>query len=63
LRLVVGGWFVLREKYCWLVADKPSEQAANPKPQYLLHRDSLIIQQFVWSPWQVGPTNHQGEFL
>jgi hypothetical protein len=28
LRLVVGGWFVLREKYFWLVADKPSEQAA-----------------------------------
>jgi hypothetical protein len=25
--LVVGGWFVLREKYCWLMADKPSEQA------------------------------------
>jgi hypothetical protein len=25
--LAVGGWFVLREKYCWLVADKPSEQA------------------------------------
>jgi hypothetical protein len=23
------GWFVLREKYCWLVADKPSEQAAG----------------------------------
>jgi hypothetical protein len=23
--LVAGGWFVLREKYCWLVADKPSE--------------------------------------
>jgi hypothetical protein len=21
-----GGWFVVREKYCWLVADKPSEQ-------------------------------------
>jgi hypothetical protein len=21
-----GGWFALREKYCWLVADKPSEQ-------------------------------------
>jgi hypothetical protein len=21
--LVAGGWFVLREKYCWLVADKP----------------------------------------
>jgi hypothetical protein len=24
--LVAGGWFVLREKYSWLVADKPSEQ-------------------------------------
>jgi hypothetical protein len=23
--LLVGGWFVVREKYCWLVADKPSE--------------------------------------
>jgi hypothetical protein len=20
--LVAGGWFVVREKYCWLVADK-----------------------------------------
>jgi hypothetical protein len=27
--LVAGGWFVLREKYCWLVVDKPSEQAVN----------------------------------
>jgi hypothetical protein len=25
--LVAGSWFVLREKYCWLLADKPSEQA------------------------------------
>jgi hypothetical protein len=24
--LVAGGWFVLREKYCWLMVDKPSEQ-------------------------------------
>jgi hypothetical protein len=24
--LIVGGWFVLREKYRWLVADKPSDQ-------------------------------------
>jgi hypothetical protein len=29
LRLVAGGWFVLREKYYWLVADKPSEQAVG----------------------------------
>jgi hypothetical protein len=26
--LAAGGWFVLREKYRWLVADKLSEQAA-----------------------------------
>jgi hypothetical protein len=26
---VVGGWFVLREKYCWLVSDKPNEQCVN----------------------------------
>jgi hypothetical protein len=27
--LVADGWFVLREKYCWLVFDKPSEQAED----------------------------------
>jgi hypothetical protein len=27
--LVAGGWFVLREKYCWLVVDKPSEQTVQ----------------------------------
>jgi hypothetical protein len=27
--LVAGGWFLLREKYCWLVADKPSKQGAR----------------------------------
>jgi hypothetical protein len=26
---MAGGWFVLREKYCWLVADKPNEQAED----------------------------------
>jgi hypothetical protein len=25
--MLAGGWFVLREKYCWVVADKPNEQA------------------------------------
>jgi hypothetical protein len=24
--LVGDDWFILREKYCWLVADKPREQ-------------------------------------
>jgi hypothetical protein len=28
--LVAGVWFVLREKYCWLVSDKPNEQGATP---------------------------------
>jgi hypothetical protein len=27
--LVAGGWFVVREKYCWLVANKPSEQGGK----------------------------------
>jgi hypothetical protein len=26
--LVAGGWFALKEKYCWLVVDKPSKQGA-----------------------------------
>jgi hypothetical protein len=25
--LIAGGWFVLREKYRWLLVDKPNEQA------------------------------------
>jgi hypothetical protein len=28
--MLAGGWFVPREKYCWLVTDKPSEQGARP---------------------------------
>jgi hypothetical protein len=27
--LVADGWFVVREKYCWPVADKPSEQPCS----------------------------------
>jgi hypothetical protein len=27
-RKSTAGWFVLREKYCWLVADKPKEQGS-----------------------------------
>jgi hypothetical protein len=26
---LAGGWFVPRGKYCWLVADKPNEQASK----------------------------------
>jgi hypothetical protein len=27
--LVAGGWFVLREKYCWLMTDKRNEQGGR----------------------------------
>jgi hypothetical protein len=36
--LVVGGWFVMREKYCWLVADKPSEQGDHTALHCTAHR-------------------------
>jgi hypothetical protein len=29
--LVASGWFVLREKYCWLMTDKPSEQGGTTR--------------------------------
>jgi hypothetical protein len=29
--LIAGGWFVLREKYCWLVADKPNEMGKKSR--------------------------------
>jgi hypothetical protein len=31
--LVAGGCFVVREKYCWPVDDKPSEQAEKLNPK------------------------------
>jgi hypothetical protein len=36
--LVTAGWFVPREKYCWLVADKPSEQGGNYELGMNCHR-------------------------
>jgi hypothetical protein len=30
--LIAGSWFVVRENYCWLVADKPSERGAGFRP-------------------------------
>jgi hypothetical protein len=30
--LVADDWFVVREKYCWLVADKPSEHGVDLFP-------------------------------
>jgi hypothetical protein len=37
LRLVAGGWFLVREKYCWLVADKPSEQVKEKEEKEKLN--------------------------
>jgi hypothetical protein len=42
LRLVAGGWFVLREKYYWLVADKPSEQD-NPAEYTCISKFSMEV--------------------
>jgi hypothetical protein len=42
--LVADDWFVLREKYCWLVADKPSEQ-------------SVAVYQFIQSACRSGAKN------
>jgi hypothetical protein len=41
--LVAGGWFVLREKYCWLVADKPNEQAAGFPPRSINRKGKYFI--------------------
>jgi hypothetical protein len=38
--LVAGGWFVVREKYCWLVADKPSELPAVENPAHIYNRST-----------------------
>jgi hypothetical protein len=38
--LVAGGWFVLREKDCWLVADKPSDQSDTDQQ----HRSGLLVE-------------------
>jgi hypothetical protein len=31
--LIASGWFVVREKYCWLMADKPNQQVAKLSSQ------------------------------
>jgi hypothetical protein len=41
--LVADGCFVLREKYCWLVADKPNEQGEIMLLQKELKVRYLII--------------------
>jgi hypothetical protein len=35
--LLAGGWFVLREMYCWLVADKPSKQGVGTRSRERIH--------------------------
>jgi hypothetical protein len=54
--LVAGGWFVLREKYCWLLADKPSEHGVKPP----ISKEKLIYQVFLTytsnALWKISPT-------
>jgi hypothetical protein len=51
LWLVAGGWFVLREKYCWLVADKPSEQAAYA---HGINRQQASTRRQMTTRWQAA---------
>jgi hypothetical protein len=44
--LVAGGWFVVREKYCWLVADKPSEQGESSAMQFASEFPASTKQRF-----------------
>jgi hypothetical protein len=52
--LVSGGWFVLREKYCCLVADKPSEQLVTALllpahgRRHGLRETALTVNAFQW---------------
>jgi hypothetical protein len=47
--LVAGGWFVVREKYCWLVADKPSEHAVHT-----VHTKIVCTRVVGYAIWQPG---------
>jgi hypothetical protein len=40
--LVAGGLFVLIEKYCWLVADKPNEQGVYSYYQSVFFLNILV---------------------
>jgi hypothetical protein len=42
-RLVADDWFVMRENYCWLMADKPSEHGAH----YLKIMDRRPVSKFM----------------
>jgi hypothetical protein len=50
--LVADGWFVLREKYCWLVADKPNEQGVIlPIDRCCLHSFLSFVHTIFFSKW------------
>jgi hypothetical protein len=40
--LVADDWFVLRQKYCWLVADKPNEQGERLNRVFFMLLASVI---------------------
>jgi hypothetical protein len=49
--LVAGGWFAVREKYCWLADDKPSEQGVAWK-----HKQTINPPLFFFLPLMIGVT-------
>jgi hypothetical protein len=51
--LVADGWFVLREKYCWLVTDKPNEQGVKMLVYLVIYSRTLKkIHRFMGSGFQ-----------
>jgi hypothetical protein len=56
--LVAGGWFVLREKYCWLVADKPNEKGVTRE-----RACNLVVTRAPVAPQVLGLTPRGSEFL
>jgi hypothetical protein len=51
--LVAIGWFVLREKYCWLVADKPSERGEGQSRSKMIKKETREYKRREIIRWEV----------
>jgi hypothetical protein len=46
--LVAGDWFVLREKYYWLVANKPNEQGSVRWMVLIFFKRKILLVDYGW---------------
>jgi hypothetical protein len=59
--LLADGWFVLREKHCWLTADKPSEEGARSHIAEFHGRRLLYIRsECLTTTFFVSPSEKKG---